>query len=86
MKFSTAKLLQARACYKRNFDARLRKQRERIAPQDHVYIHVDQKTKEDGFQKLAPTTSGPCLVQAVQPQTVIIDKLENFVDKFPATA
>lgn len=47
-------------------------QRERIQPNYGVFLCVEQKILAKGCHKLAPTTSDPYLVKAVQNQTVAI--------------
>lgn len=67
------KLQDSQKRYKKNFDARLRLQKETISKEDHVFLRVEQKTEKNGRHKLAPTTMVPYPVIKIQPKTVIIE-------------
>ena len=67
----------ARVRYKRDFDNRLRRNNERLAPGLFVFVRRDYAPKTDGSvprkHKLSPVADGPFRVLSVDENTVVID-------------
>jgi len=67
----------AQARYKRDFDARLRRNAESLVPGVHVFVRRDYSPKTDGSvpgrHKLSPVADGPFKVLSVDEDTVVVD-------------
>ena len=70
---------QARA--KRNYDRRLRKQKETIQEGDFVYLRVERKNAADHRHKLAPVAEGPFRVTKTTGNTVVIERADRSVER-----
>ena len=75
------RLTKAQARYKKNFDARLRKQRENITVDDYVYLRVERKDPTEHRHKLAAIAEGPYRVTKADDATVVIERPDRSVEK-----
>lgn len=75
------RLEKAQRRYKRNFDARLRKQKEIIAAGDNVYLRVERRNEDEHRHKLAAVAEGPYPVLDVKGKTVVIQRRDNTVER-----
>lgn len=66
MREDGTKLLKFQARYKRNFDGRLRKQRDRILANYHFFIRFDKNRRYERRQTISPVSSVPYLVKSVK--------------------
>lgn len=67
--------------YKKNYDARLRKQTEVIHEDDYMYLSLQQKKRTDNRHKLALVAEGRYKVTKVDKNTVLIKKTYLSVEK-----
>ena len=76
------KLRKSQERYKRNFDKRLRKNTDTIAPGDNIFLRVERKDDKDTRHKLAPIADGPFPVLRVDntAKTVVIKRPDNSVE------
>lgn len=75
------KLDQTQARYKRNYEARLRRQTEEIAPEDWVYLHVERGDERKYRNKLSAVAEGPYNVNSTQGNTVVINRRDGSVER-----
>ena len=75
------KLDQAQARYKRNYDARLRRQTEKIVPDDWVFLRVERRDEREHRHKLAAVADGPYKVNSTHGGTVVIQRPDNSVER-----
>ncbi len=75
------KLDAAQARYKKNFDARLRRQTEKIRKEDSVFLRVERRSEKDVRHKLAAVAEGPFRVVEVKDSTVVIEKPDRSVER-----
>lgn len=68
------KLREAQERYKKNVDARLRRQKESILKRNYVFLRVDQTNEEERRHKLAPTATGQYPIIEIKQQTVVIER------------
>ena len=71
------RLRRAQERYKRNYDARLRRQSEFIGKDDHVYLRVERRDEQQTRHKLAPVAVGPYKVLETRGHTVMIEYPER---------
>ena len=76
-----AHLHRAQERYKKNFDARLRRQRQRISADDHVFLRIEKKNDRDTRHKQAPIASGPYPVKAIDSKTVVIERSDGTTER-----
>ncbi len=75
------KLAQAQARYKRNYDKRLRRHRERIQKDDTVFLRVERRDESLSRHKLAAVAEGPFVVDSVKGNTVVILRSDGSVER-----
>ena len=68
------KLEKTKARYKKNYDARLRKQSERINKNDYVYPRLERREENEHLHKLAALAEGPFKILETKGNTVIIER------------
>lgn len=77
----SARLNKAQKRYKRNFDAKLCKQREKIEKGDYVYFGVERPDGNRHRHKLAAVAAEPYLVLDVERKTVALEREDKAVDR-----
>lgn len=75
------RLKKAQTGYKRNYEARLRRQLEAVRVDDCLYLRLVRKTPKDQRHKLAAVTEGPFLVTNVETNMVIIEEVDRSIEK-----
>ena len=75
------RLLKSQERYKRNYDARLRKQAEAVNQGDYVFLQVERENPKDHRQKLEPIAECPFLVTKIDKNTVVIERSDRLVEK-----
>lgn len=80
MKKTKERLGKAHAKYKKNSDARQRKQSEVIHEDYYVYLRVYWMNPKDHSRKLLLVAEGPYKVTNINKNTVVIEKTEQFVE------
>lgn len=73
--------MKAQAGYKRNYHARLRKQRKFINVDDYVYLRFEHKNADDHRNKLASVAKGSFCFPKVDENTVMIERTDLYVEK-----
>ncbi len=76
-----SKLDASQARYKKNFDDRLRRQKENIKMDDSVFLRVERRSEKDVRHKLAAVADGPFKVIEVDTKTVVIEKPDKTVER-----
>ena len=74
------KLEQAQARYKRNYDARLRRQNEKIEPDNWFYLRVERRDEREHRHKLAAVAEGPYKVLDIRGSTVVIERQDKSIE------
>ena len=67
--------------YKRNYDARLRRQSETIKSNDYIYLRVERRDENETRHKLAAVADGPYRVVEATPLTVVIERPYQTVER-----
>ena len=75
------RLMKAQQRYKRNYDARLRKQNETIKKNDHVYLRVERRDENEHRHKLAAVAEGPFKVMETHDKTVVIERNDKTIER-----
>ena len=75
------RLRKAQERYKRNYDARLRRQLETINKNDYVYLRVERRDENEHRHKLAAVAEGPFKVLETKGKTVVIERKDNTVER-----
>ena len=75
------KLDRIQARYKRNYDNRLRKQREHINDDDQVYLRKERRDEREHRHKFAAVADGPFKVIKATRQTVVIERTDKSVER-----
>ena len=71
----------SQARYKRNYDARLRKQKEKVYLGDQVYLRIEKRDETQTRHKLAAFVDGPYPVVGVRGNTVVIERPDRSVER-----
>lgn len=77
MKKTKGRLHKEQACYKNNYDSRLRRQPEVIQEGDYMYLRVKCKPPEYDRHNLAPISKCPFKVTKVDRNTITIEKTDR---------